>query len=190
MITMWLLSRIVEITMPFYTRIIIAIIIMVLGLIVGKISGRLVSKILAEIELDRLIKATTGIKLRLQSFIGSFVSYFIYFIFTIWALEKIGLGSIILNILAGSILILVILALLLGLRDFMPNAVAGMFLHFKGIIKENDWVRFENVEGRVLQVDLVETKIETASNDILYVPNSIIVKNKIFKKKKKKTSGR
>ncbi len=179
-----LLDNIMGILEPFYTRIIIAIIIVVLGLIVGKISGKLVHKLLAEIELDRLIRTTTGIKFRLQNLIGSFVAYFIYFVFTVWALERIGLGSIVLNIVAGGIVILIILALLLSLKDFIPNAVAGLFLHFKGMIKEGDWVKLESVVGKVLQIELVETKIETGNKDIIYVPNSVIVKNKIIKKKK------
>jgi len=179
---MTLLETITGFLKPFYTRIIISIVIVVLGLFVGKLLGRFVKKVLSEIELDRFIKTATGVSLRLESLIGTFVTYFIYFVFVVWALENVGLGSIILNIVASGIVIIIILSLLLGLKDFIPNLFAGLFLHFKGIIKENDRIKFENVEGKVLRVDLVETRIQTKGKDIIYVPNSILVRTKIIKK--------
>lgn len=170
---------------PFGTRIVVSIIIIILGLVVGRIIGRLVKKLLQEIELDRLVKLATGINLALTHTLSAFATYFIYFIFVIWALEYLGLGSIVLNILAGGVVVLVILSLLLSLKDFIPNAMAGLFLHLKGLLKEGETIRFENVEGKVVAVNLVETRIETKDKEMIYLPNSVLVKNRFTKKKVK-----
>jgi len=182
---MGIIENINELLMPFYTRISVAIFLVIFGLILGKILGRVVKKVLAEIKLDKLIKSMTGISFRMESIFSSIVTYFIYFIFVIWALEKVGLGSIVLNILAGGVVIIVIISLLLGIKDFLPNAVAGLFLNIKGIVNEDDWIKSDNIEGKVIKVELIDTILETKKKDIIFIPNSVLVRSKIIKLKKK-----
>jgi len=113
---------------------------------------------------------------------ASFVKYFIYFVFTVWALDRIGLGSIVLNIIAGGAVILIILAFLLSIKDFIPNAIAGLFMQFKGIVRKGDEIRCNDVEGKVVEVELVETRIQAKNGDIIFIPNSNLIKNTVVKK--------
>jgi small conductance mechanosensitive channel len=182
---MIIFDKIFELLRPFYTKIVVAIIILFLGLIAGKLISRLIKKVLLEVELNNIVKNATGLNLRLESLISLFVKYFIYFIFFIWALERAGLGSIVLNILAGGVIIIIIISLILSIKDFVPNIISGLFINLKGMIQEGDVIKLDNVEGKIIKVDLIETSIETKKKDIIYIPNSVLIKNKIIKINKK-----
>ena len=166
---------------PFFDKIGMGLIIFILGLIVGRLMGRLAQKILREIEINRIIRKVTGLSFRIDSIIASIVRYAILFIFGIWALDAIGLGDIVFNIVAGVIIVIIILSIVLGIKDFVPNAMAGLFIHLKNIIRKDEKIMCQGVEGTVLDVDLVETKIKTDKGDILFIPNSIFIKNPVKK---------
>jgi len=175
------LSIIVSALRPFYLRIVVALIILVVGLICGQLAGRLVRKILGEVQLDKLIRRVTGLRVKVESIVGSAVKYFLYFVFILWALDTVGLGSLVLNILAGGVVVIIIIAMLLGVKDFIPNAAAGVYLQYKGTVQKNDTVKCGNVQGKVIEMDLVETRIETSQGDIIYMPNSNLLKNSVVK---------
>ena len=61
-------------------------------------------------------------------------SYFIYFIAIIMALNQVGLTSAILNMLSGAVILLILISMILAIKDFVPNMVAGIFIFQKGII--------------------------------------------------------
>ncbi len=173
-----------ELFRPLLTKFVVAVIIILAGLAIGRVVGKLVQKILSEIELDKLIKKATGIKSRLQELIGMFVTYFIYFIAIVMALGQLGLETYILHILSGAVLLLIVLSIFLGIKDFVPNVMAGMLIHRKGFLKEGDKVQYKDVRGKIIHLNLVETRIETKSGDIIYVPNSLISKTEIKKLKR------
>ena len=72
--------------------------------------------------------------------------------------------------------------MILAVKDFIPNLVAGFYVRQKEKIKPNDTINVNNTEGKVMAVDLTETKIKTKDNDTIFIPNSILVKSKIIKK--------
>ena len=77
---------------------------------------------------------------------------------------------------------------MLSIKDFMPNMFAGFFIHQKRFIKEGDIIKVDNIKGKIVHVNLVETTIETKQGDIIYIPNSLLTKKTIVKVKKKKIS--
>jgi len=168
----------------FFIRFIVSIIILLIGLIVGRILGKIIHKVLHEIELNNILKKATGLKLSLEEIISSFISYFIYFIFIIIALEKLGLGAIVLNIVAGGIMVVIILSVFLSLKDFAPNCIAGIMIYRKGFIKEGDFIKVKGIEGKITHISLIETRVETKKKDIISIPNSILTKNEVIKLKK------
>jgi len=169
----------------FFTKIIIAIVILLIGFIIGRIAGRLLHKILHEIELDNILKKA-GIKLALEDILSHFLTYFIYFITIIWALSEIGLTTTILNMISAAILILIIVAVLLAVKDFIPNAFAGFFIYRKDLIKPGDRIKINGLEGKVKKISLVETEVETRKGDLILLPNSNITKKAIIVKRRRK----
>jgi len=171
-----------------FTKLVVAVIIVLIGLVAGKLLGKLIHKLLHEIELNNLIKKSAGIKISMEEIISSFVTYFIYFIFIVMALNQLGLTTVVLHMISGAILIIIIISIMLSIKDFMPNMFAGFFIHQKRFIKEGDIIKVDNIKGKIVHVNLVETTIETKQGDIIYIPNSLLTKKTIVKVKKKKIS--
>ena len=168
-----------------FTNIVVAIIILLIGFILGRMAGKIILKVLKEIELNRILEKTAGIKVSVTEFISKFVTYLIYFIFIIAALEKINISSVIFNLLAGAVLVIIIISVFLGIKDFVPNMIAGIFIAQKKVISVGDKIRVDGIEGKILQVQLTMTKIETKRGDILFIPNSKFIKSQVIKIAKK-----
>ena len=57
--------------------------------------------------------------------------------------------------------------------------------------KKNDKVEFVNnnkIEGTIIHIDIKTTTIQTIKNDLMYIPNSLIVNSLVIKKKDPKNS--
>ena len=168
------------------TRLIAAVIIVLIGFIVGRVLGKLMQKLLHELEVDRILKKTASVKFSIEKAVGKFIAYFIYFLAIILALNQLGLTTTILHMVSAAILIIIILSVVLGIKDFIPNLLAGMQIHKKGMLKKGDFIRVRGTEGRVMQVELTETKLRTPKGDTIYMPNSLLIKEEIVKLKRKK----
>lgn len=168
------------------TRLIAAVIILLIGIIVGRVAGRLLQKVLHELEVDRILRKAASVKFSVENSLSKVLSYFIYFIAVIVALNQLGLTTTILNMISAAVLIIIILSVILAIKDFIPNILAGMKIHRKGMISEGDKIRVRGTEGKVVQLSLTETKLETRSGDIIYMPNSILIREELAKLKKRK----
>ncbi len=168
------------------TKLLIALIILLIGIIIGKVAGKLTHRVLREIELNNIVKKAAKININLEEFISALATYLIYFIAVVMALRQIGLATIVLDIITIIIIMIIILAVFLSIKDFIPNMIAGIFLHQKGLIKEGDRIEIKDAEGKVVYINLVETRIQTKDGDMIHVPNSLLTKERIIIKGKKK----
>ncbi len=174
------------ITEPVYSKIVVAMLLLFIGLILGKFSGKAVKKLLSQVELNKLVRKGIGVNLRPEEIISSLVTYAVYFVFVIWALESLGISTLILNIFAIGVIAVIILSIFLGIKDYVPNLFAGIIIHSKDLVNENDIIKTGGMEGRVVKVDLLSTRIETRSKDQIFIPNSLLLRDRFVKKKKKK----
>ncbi|MFH1398924.1 MAG: mechanosensitive ion channel domain-containing protein [Candidatus Woesearchaeota archaeon] len=164
-----------------YSRFVVAIIVLLIGIIVGRLVGKILQKILAEFEVDKVVKKTTHIRVSVEEIITGFVTYFIYFVAIIMSLDQLGVTTTVLHIVSLGIIVIVIASILLGVRDILPNVVSGFFIFQKRFIKKGDKIKVGEVEGVVVEVNLVETRIKTKKGDIIYVPNSLLMKQEVVK---------
>jgi len=167
----------------FTVKLIAAISIVVVGLLVGYIAGRLARRLLHELELNKVLKEQ-GIKIPLEEIFASFVRYIIYFIALMFALGELGLKTVVFSIILGVILVIMIAFVILAFKDFIPNVTAGFFIHQQGFIKKGNRIRVGNSEGIVIHTDLSETRLRLDNGDIIFIPNSLILKNEVVRVKK------
>ena len=114
-----------------------AIVIVLIGFIIGKILGRISFKILNELELDYFARKLFKQKIKLTKILSSIITSITYIITLVIALRITGLINITLYFLGGIILVIFILSLILGIKDIIPNAIAG-HLMLKGKVIKKD----------------------------------------------------
>ncbi len=166
-------------------RLVAAVAIAVAGLILGVIMQKVVKKVLHEFEINKVLKAQ-GLTLPLEEFISEVIKYFIYLIGIILALVELGLATEVMEAILLFILIMISIFIILAFKDFIPNIMAGFFLHQRGTIKPGDYIRISSVEGKVVEIDFMETRIKVKNGDLMIVPNSVLIKNQVVKLNKKR----
>ncbi len=157
-------------------KFLVALVILLVGFILANILGRLLQRVLHEIELNNVIKKVAKLKINLEEIAGLIVTYLIYFLTIIMALNQVGLTTTVLNMLSAAILIIIIISIFLSIKDSVPNIIAGLSIVRREDIKEGDLIKTKDVSGKVENVTLTEVQLRTRKNDIIHIPNSIFVK--------------
>lgn len=173
--------------MQLYTwvnQLMLAFVILLIGCIIGKIVEKTVGSVLHGIEVNALLKKLAGTKILLEEALSKVTKWLVYIMTWIIALKQLGIETIVLNILFWSIILFCLIGALLGLRDFIPNALGGLLMYKKGILKKGEVIRVTDVEGRIKSITLVQTILETKNGDMIYIPNATLVKELFWKKKK------
>ena len=175
-------NTVVETTKSYLTNIVGAVAILIIGFALGILVKKVLYKILHEIELNNVM-AKVGIRYDLAKWVSSILSYIIYFLTIVMFLDQLGLRSIVLYIIVGAVLMIIILTVLVGVKDIIPNFVAWFLLQRKGKIKEGKHIEIKEISGMVEKVGYLETEIKTERGDTLYVPNNLFIKSKFWVKK-------
>lgn len=173
-----------EVFSGFYNKFILAVITLFIGTIIGRFVGKLLNKLLHELEIDNLFKKTTKIRFSVEEAVSGFFTYFIYFVTIIMALNQLGITTTVLEIISIAIIVIIVLSVLLGIREFIPNIISGIFIHQKRFLRQGDKVRIGEVEGTIIKVSLTETWIRTKRDDLIYMPNSLLIKKEVVKLRK------
>lgn len=168
------------------SKFIVAIIVLLIGFIIGKVLGRLVYKFLHSFEVNEALENLSGVKMSLEEIAEHFTTYFVYFVTIVMVLQQIGIATTILHMISAGIIVIIILSTFLGIKDFIPNAIAGFFILRNKFIKVGDVIKVKGMQGKISEITIVETKIETKNGDLIFIPNSVITKTEIVKIKKDK----
>ncbi|MDX1350981.1 MAG: mechanosensitive ion channel family protein [Putridiphycobacter sp.] len=91
------------------------------------------------------------------------------------ALGVLNLDTVLKSILAGAGVLG--LAVGLALQGTLSNSFSGVFLAVKDIINVGDWVETNGYSGQVVEINLRSTKIKEADNNIIVIPNKMVVHN-------------
>jgi small conductance mechanosensitive channel len=102
-----------------------------------------------------------------------------------WAIWILGV-IIILNTLDVSILLLLVLLSLGGLtmimayRNILTDMAASQFVSTYQPFKVGEWIEVQDYYGRVIERNLIQTKILTPDNEIVVIPNSLLLRRSII----------
>ena len=87
---------------------------------------------------------------------------------TVWhgdlgeVVAALGIGSIVIG---------------LALQDTLGNLIAGLALMFEKPYRVGDWIRVDDTEGRVVEINWRALRLRTRNNDVVVVPNSHMAAN-------------
>jgi len=99
---------------------------------------------------------------------GLFVAWgFIWF-----RLAGVDVGSL----LTTSAVITAVLAF--SMKDTLGNVLGGVVLQLDQSLRVGDWVRFEDVSGRVVEIRWRHTAVETRNRETVVVPNSWLMSSR------------
>jgi small conductance mechanosensitive channel len=102
-----------------------------------------------------------------------------------WAIWVLGV-IIILNTLNVSILLLLVLLFLGGLamimayRSILTDMAASQFISTYQPFKVGEWIEVQDYYGRVIERNLIQTRILTPDNEIVIIPNSLLLRRSVI----------
>lgn len=167
-----------------FTNAVLAMLTLLLGLILGKLIGKILLLILHEFDTDNFLRETIGLELPVEQMVGSMTAYAIYVLFAIFALNILGIAPQVVSVLAGIASIIVLVYMVLGLRDFVPNAFAGITLYRRAQVRKGEKITAQEITGIVRHQTITETRIVTEDGDVISIPNTLLVRHPVIIHKK------
>jgi small-conductance mechanosensitive channel/CRP-like cAMP-binding protein len=102
------------------------------------------------------------------------IACFIAWMVTWWRMSGVNLSSIV----ATSAVITAIIAF--SMQETLGNILGGVALQLDNSIRIGDWVKIDDVSGKVVEIRWRFTAIETRNRETLVVPNSYLMKNRFM----------
>jgi small-conductance mechanosensitive channel len=155
--------------------IVFSVIIFFIGLILGRIAGKSLEKLFSIIDLDSLLY-NRGVMFSVNKLFSSFVSYGIYALFFLLALNQLGITGTLLSILAVAIIVAVLITLFLSFKNDLPNLLAYRAVKKKSKIIIGEKISVDGVTGVVEEISSTDVKIKTPQEDLISIPHTLIKK--------------
>lgn len=146
--------------------VVLAVICAVIGFIFIKILLRIIGHALKRSDMDGIA----------AGFLRSVIKIVLYVILAVVLLSllHVPMDSVVAVIVSSS------MAVALALKDSLANVAGGFILSFAKPIKEGDVIEIDGSKGRVESVGILYTKIVTADNVTVFVPNGVASSSKII----------
>ena len=128
--------------------------------------NRLSNNLLSRINMDEGIKHSlvSGV-----SFIGFIIS-------VILAVAAMGVDLSNLAVIAGALSV----GIGFGLQDVIKNLVSGIIILFERPFKVGDWVILAGEEGKIKQINIRSTELETFTKRSVIIPNATLISSSLI----------
>ncbi|MEM6840037.1 MAG: mechanosensitive ion channel domain-containing protein [Cyanobacteria bacterium P01_C01_bin.120] len=103
--------------------------------------------------------------------VGVILGIAAYLLATVW---QVDLSQVVAALGVGSLVIA------LALQDTLSNLVSGFLLIFESPFQVGDWVRINDVEGEVLEVNWRAVRLKTPDYDVVIIPNGVLGQETIY----------
>ncbi len=136
--------------------------------------------------LENRLFPQTNMDIGVRTAVSSGISYVGILIALLLALSTLGIDLTKLALIAGALSV----GIGFGLKDIVNNFVSGLILLFERPIKMGDWVIVGELEGKVKQINVRSTEIETFSRASVIIPNADLLQNAVVNWTHKSAFGR
>src|SRR5712692_9555006 len=101
-----------------------------------------------------------------------------------WAIWTIGIIVILSQLQVNTTILLLILglggiAVIVAYQGILGDIGAAQFISNYQAFKVGEWIEVERHYGRVLERNLIHTKLLTPDNEVVVIPNSMLLKNSV-----------
>jgi small conductance mechanosensitive channel len=162
-----------------------AFLILVIGLVLARVLGNTLRRIFKGMELNNLFQSALKLRFDAEKFFASFITWIAYFIVILLALFQLGISTQTIQIVFFVFIGVVVIIALLASKDLIPNIMSGIYLMKTKKVKKGKTLRIRGIEGKVIDFNLVETKIRTSKTEEIFVPNSLMSKELVRMEGKK-----
>lgn len=145
----------------FLPNIVSAFFILIIGYYVARVFSKYIAKLITKATKDETLAGF----LKNVAFVGIFV------LAIITALTNLGVKTTSIIAVLGT----AGLAIGLSLKDSLSNLASGILIVVLKQFRKGDVVTLNSITGRVQEVNLFQTKITTLDNQLVILPNSMIV---------------
>ena len=128
--------------------------------------NRLSNSLLSRINMDEGIKHS----------LVSGVSFTGFIISVILAVAAMGVDLSNLAVIAGALSV----GIGFGLQDIIKNLVSGIIILFERPFKVGDWVILDGEEGKIKQINIRSTELETFSKRSVIIPNATLISSSLI----------
>ncbi len=125
-----------------------------------------------------IFKAVAKLSLQVARQSRRIVTWLIWLIGVLVALDQLGLDLTILLVIVALVGVLAIIAL----RDILSSVASHEAITTYNPFKIGDWIQVDRVFGRVVDLTWINTVLMTPDNEMVYVPNSKIIKSIVINK--------
>lgn len=111
----------------------------------------------------------------IRNLVVKFIAILILFLGLLLALAVMNLDGTLKSLFAGAGI--AGLAISLALQGTLANTFSGIFIAVKDEVKVGDWIETLDYAGKVVAVDLRTTKVKESDNNIVVIPNKMLIEN-------------
>ncbi|HEX4926746.1 MAG TPA: mechanosensitive ion channel family protein [Burkholderiales bacterium] len=98
--------------------------------------------------------------------------------YVVFALAQLRVAGVDLSsIITTSAILTAVVAF--AMQDTLGNVIGGLAIHIDNSVRVGDWVRVDDVSGRVRDIGWRSTTIETRNWETVVVPNSLMMKGRV-----------
>ena len=166
------MQNIIEIITLFVSKFITAAVIVFIGFVFGNIVGKILKQILIYFNLDEYL-AFLPFRKKISTIISGTISYTIYFIVALYALNLFEFIDLAFEILIGLFLVGVFITLILQLFDFFPNFLG--YFKVKKKYPNGSNIIIGDVVGVIERISVNNTLVRTDKNNIFLFPNKYML---------------
>lgn len=163
---------------PALNKIVIFLLILVTGIIIAKLISKSIEKLLRKIEFGKFMRRQFDLKNSARH-VSNFVFWIIGVASLLVALNNAGLTTTVFNILFAVIIITSSLFVLIGLKDFIPNFIAGLKIKQQGKLKEGLTIEVDGSKGKISSINSTEIVLKNSKSEEIVIPNSLLAKKKV-----------
>ncbi len=153
-----------------------AILTLFLGAVIASLTSKLIKRIIRESKTHKVVNRRIGKNLNLDIYMSSLAKYAIYVFTLLIILKQFGVAVQQLRPVIFLILIVLAVLILLAFKEVIPSALFGLYLLQSKKIKAGTTIDINGVKGKVVEVNLVETKVLTSKDEEISIPNVTVLK--------------
>jgi len=154
------LDQFIKILIAYSPKLITAVLVLFLGLYAIRLINRLVRKIMIKRELDPT----------LSTFLADSLLWTLRFLLFVTFISKLGIETSSFVAILGALG----LAVGLSLQGSLSNFAGGMLIILFKPFKVGDGIEAQGVSGTVSDIQIFVTKLTTANNQTIFIPNGIL----------------